>query len=133
MSEGTPAPKPQLLASGTLMKQGNVMKNWKRRHFELTSDGMLIYLTAHSGTQKGKVDLKTAKAVVKGEEIEPVGGWPEFSTSQTGFVIRIPGRDYFILASTESERDGWLTRLSKFAPLESLSEPEYQTPGSDLP
>ncbi len=83
---------------GELMKQGHIIKNWKRRNFVLT-DGELAY---YSGSKmKGMVYMDEVTNVRKVEE------------RRKSIEISTPSRTYTLEADSEADVDEWLLALNE--------------------
>ncbi|KAG9395975.1 PH domain [Carpediemonas membranifera] len=93
-----------VIISGPLFKTSdNGMKNWKKRHCILFSDGVLKYYAAEGDTKpKGVVGIQKAEIVVSNAD--------EVSKDFC-FQVNTGGRLFFFAADTEDEMQGWLETL----------------------
>lgn len=90
-----------ILHEGWLVKQGGIVKNWKKRYFILKS-GSLEYLTKPGGEVKGVINLAEATSV---------GPAPE-SKRQPAFKVSMgKSRVYYIIGDTNNVVNGWLDAI----------------------
>eukprot|EP01029_Cantina_marsupialis_P017317 TRINITY_DN3887_c0_g2_i1.p1 TRINITY_DN3887_c0_g2~~TRINITY_DN3887_c0_g2_i1.p1 ORF type:complete len:742 (-),score=204.19 TRINITY_DN3887_c0_g2_i1:213-2438(-) len=90
------------IKTGYLVKQGRILKNWKKRWFVLTSDSLSYKETKDSADFKGIIPINI---IVGLQIIEDV----EIAT----FAILTDDRTYEIQAETEQIRDEWLHAIAK--------------------
>ena len=90
--------------SGYLLKRGDVVRNWKRRWFILTTEGFLEYYTSES-------DSKPLGTVLVSDRVIRL---EDDSSKLNAISIETPKRVYFICADTSEERLAWFNALSEF-------------------
>lgn len=101
--------------SGKILKEGYLIKramksgrNWKKRYFVLTVDGVIEYGDKQGDAPKNRLQLSPNSTVSILPESE-LGG-------DTGFVVSSPGHNPLYLKVKKSERDtaeDWLAAIAK--------------------
>lgn len=81
------------------MKQGHIIKNWKKRSFVLTAQSLSYYPDETSSVPKGCIDLSDITKVID-------------SSKSTNFLIQTKsGKSYEIQAKDEKEKEIWKSSL----------------------
>lgn len=89
----------KILRQGYLMKQGHIIKNWKKRSFVLTVDSLSYYSDEISSSPKGEIEFCDIINVTNGKK-------------SSSFIINTKsGKNFEIEAKDEKERDIWKTSL----------------------
>lgn len=88
--------------SGYLTKRGHNFPTWKKRFFEITTDGELSYFTSEGGLKKGSFQFN------KWTVIAPSSF---FDTDEYGITLRGNMTCLYIKVATEEEKDKWVHEL----------------------
>eukprot|EP00043_Microstomoeca_roanoka_P012953 m.126216 g.126216 ORF g.126216 m.126216 type:complete len:273 (+) comp15635_c1_seq3:228-1046(+) len=107
-----------IVHQGFLVKRGKNVKNWKRRWCVLKSNGEFMYYKLQFAPEEhaelpkpaGSFAIDSNCSVLPREDIKAVIDWAE-APVQTGFCVKTDGRDYYMSASSVSDRKIWLQRL----------------------
>ena len=96
---------------GSLTKQGNVRKNWKRRVFCLTSNGVLNYHKDPLKQPLGSIDIKqTCIGILDGHKCRCP--WPASVPKENCFGIVTSGRVFHVYADSSDDADAWMKALA---------------------
>lgn len=95
-----------------------MVQNWKRRWFVLKSNGELTYFKLQIAPEEqqelprpaGTLVVDNAALLFLREEMRGFVDWGS-APPGTGFCIRTGDRDFYVWASSQSERKVWLQRL----------------------
>lgn len=110
-SGGAPSGIQEVYRTGWLYKQGQKVKNWKKRWFVLKDNKLTYYSGKNEKTPKGSIALSLAV---------PKDGAHEAGTSIKGlsdhtytytFEIVVTGRVYYIAATSEMETKEWISAI----------------------
>eukprot|EP00050_Salpingoeca_kvevrii_P012696 m.24264 g.24264 ORF g.24264 m.24264 type:complete len:320 (-) comp4249_c0_seq1:208-1167(-) len=101
--------------SGFLTKRGEVVKNWKRRHFVLHNDGRLIYYRGVRTAQNqlapaGIIYLADVTAITHAAGI--ACSWPSSVPEDCCFALVTPNRVYFLHADDAEDARAWAGKIS---------------------
>eukprot|EP00045_Choanoeca_perplexa_P013332 m.150851 g.150851 ORF g.150851 m.150851 type:complete len:322 (-) comp16324_c0_seq3:3349-4314(-) len=138
------AEPPRALKSGYMYKQGAKRKSWKQRFFLFfgpVMDGKIVvkpaqlayYKTAHVKGRSpcGVIFPADRLSVMEDDSI------PAQQTYRYGLTITVPGRTYYMLASTPADREEWIRLIMDAKPVDAPSlapsgsstfGAEYKTP-----
>lgn len=116
-SISAPSAIQEVYRTGWLYKQGDKVKNWKKRWFVLKDNKLTYYAAKNDKTPKGSIALSLA--VPKDGQHEAgtsIKGLSDHSYSYT-FEIVVTGRVYYIAATSDIETQEWINdiRASKKA------------------
>ena len=92
--------------AGYLFKMGGIVRNWKRRYFDMDGD-FLVYHEEKNGKEKGRI-------LVPGSVVD-VYPYGQFNTKGYLFGVRpvTKSRTYIIMAATIEEREEWMDFMEK--------------------
>ncbi|KAJ6229599.1 ribosomal protein S6 KINASE [Anaeramoeba flamelloides] len=94
--------KQQIIKQGFLVKQGNLVKNWKKRWFVISGSILSYYKSKNGKFPKGLIPLTHGIIVEHAKK----------RRKKWVFSITIPQqRTFYISAATEEERDEWMKVL----------------------
>eukprot|EP00039_Didymoeca_costata_P020777 m.342393 g.342393 ORF g.342393 m.342393 type:complete len:166 (+) comp21332_c0_seq1:369-866(+) len=130
-----------IVYAGFLVKQGKIVKNWKLRYFELSSDDILRYYRSPppkegrsniSDDLAGEIKLADCREVLDHSHLQDIN-WPEkvfpvFAKQNHGFGVVIPGRTYFICGESVEEVNRWKAEIIKRCPLVRKREQAPEKP-----
>lgn len=95
---------------GVLTKRGHVVKNWKRRAFQLTGEDLQYYSDEDSTVPRGVVSLSDITHVASAED---AGVDVDTGGRENVFVLfTSSGRDYLLQAATAAQRREWVRALT---------------------
>lgn len=105
---GTPEMGPAILASGYLAKRTRAIGRWKKRWWQLTDDGTLLYFKSEERTKAlGEIDVaRTCYDVRLGAEQCKVE-FPRGVPSCCCFSFSVLKRTYYLYAATAADAKRW--------------------------
>lgn len=105
---GTPEMGPAILASGYLAKRTRAIGRWKKRWWQLTDDGTLLYFKSEERTKAlGEIDVaRTCYDVRLGAEQCKVE-FPRAVPSCCCFSFSVLKRTYYLYAATAADAKRW--------------------------
>lgn len=107
----SPAPVAEVTRSGWLYKQGDKVKNWKKRWFVLKDNKLTYY--AGKGDKQLKGSIALSIAVPKDGEHHGgsiIKGLGDSNYTHT-FEIVVTGRVYYIAATSEQDTKDWIAAI----------------------
>lgn len=100
----------EVVKSGTLTKQGNVRKSWKRRLFRLHGNGQLTYYKDPLKPGLGSIDVKgQCVGLLRSNQCRCQ--WPANVPTLNCFGVMTPTRVYHFYADMAEEADNWISVL----------------------
>ena len=99
-----------------MTKRGEIIKSWKRRFFELDSNGILVYFEVNkerdSKICKGRLDMKECTEIHRTTACKwKLSEAPRGAKVDTMLELVLPGRTYAIFCDTVSDTDNWFLSL----------------------
>lgn len=92
---------------GWLMKQGDIVKSWKRRYFRLKGDTLFYFVNEKATEPRGYVQITDGYFVIP----TPSNEFPDI---KFGITIAHPRkRTYYVAAENQQEYQHWLVELQK--------------------
>jgi hypothetical protein len=106
-----------ILHSGFITKRGHFVKNWKRRFFSLSKNGLLQYFDGRRC--KGQLALSLNSVIRKKTECPKGILWPSLATDDNSIGIYSSSRQIYLMFDTMEECWQWLDALQPFVTLGS--------------
>jgi hypothetical protein len=110
-------------------KQGGTIKTWKRRWLVLTPDRLAYYAAPDDcgaaggggddggeSAALGEIELRRVRRVEDKRDRDGGKGRRHKEAKERNrvkFFVLAPGRDYKMMAESESERDAWIAAIQK--------------------
>ena len=101
LNEGITESGQEILKEGYLVKQGHVVKNWKRRWFVLTA-GSIDYFETQGGVQKGRILLDNVTISL---DVDALGKEHCFG------LFHAERKPYFLVAQSPGEVVAWIKAI----------------------
>lgn len=105
---GTPEMGPAILASGYLAKRTRAMGRWKKRWWQLTDDGTLLYFKSEERTKAlGEIDVARSCYDVRLGAEQCKVEFPRAVPSCCCFSFSVLKRTYYLYAATAADAKRW--------------------------
>jgi hypothetical protein len=103
--------------AGYLIKQGDVIRSWRKRWFVLSDDALHYFKDESQTLFKGLIALASIHSVA------PVANRDKRSARAATFVIATGDRDWLIQADSEASRDAWVDAIYRMLVLAKQRPP----------
>jgi hypothetical protein len=103
--------------AGYLIKQGDVIRSWRKRWFVLSDDALHYFKDESQTLVKGLIALASIRSVA------PVANRDKRSARAATFVIATGDRDWLIQADSEASRDAWVDAINRMLALAKQRPP----------
>lgn len=106
-----------MLKKGLLLKQGAVVRSWKERYFRLTAQALSYYDPAdYDTTNPGSTSNKAKGSIMLSDvtAVTPLKSRGAFQvTVAANPTTGVAGRDYLLVAPSDTERKAWMEAIQR--------------------
>lgn len=106
-----------VLKKGLLLKQGAVVRSWKERYFRLTAQALSYYDPAdYDATNPGSTSNKAKGSIMLSDvtAVTPLKSRGAFQvTVAANPTTGVAGRDYLLVAPSDTERKAWMEAIQR--------------------
>ncbi|KAH3767544.1 hypothetical protein Pelo_573 [Pelomyxa schiedti] len=101
-----------VIKEGFLVKQGKVVKSWKRRWFALKQDGLYYFSNRTDWKPLGAIPLSQIVKIGAAEDTKNSSWIVPAHASPYTFVIKSEQRDLYCTCTCESEMQDWINTIN---------------------
>mmetsp|Transcript_2754 Transcript_2754/g.3330 ORF Transcript_2754/g.3330 Transcript_2754/m.3330 type:complete len:123 (+) Transcript_2754:78-446(+) len=94
-----------ILKEGTLRKQSRYLREWRVRHFVLTSQYLCSF--------KDQGDIRNPTEVIRLRDCSTVKSADEETGKDNSFKVETPDRCFMLIANSGSEKESWIGHIGR--------------------